>query len=52
MKITVDGKGYIANYALIGDISDSMEVSDFTGEKLDAFTENSGHISSQTAYLY
>lgn len=40
MKITVDGKGYIANYALIGDISDSMEVSDFTGEKLDAFTEN------------
>ena len=42
MKITVDGKGYIANYALIGDISDSVEVSDLSDEELKAFTENYG----------
>ena len=40
MKIRTNEQGYVTDYALIGDISDSVEVSDFTDEELDAFTEH------------
>lgn len=40
MKITINSYGYVENYAVIGDISDSVEVPDFTGDELYAFTEN------------
>ena len=42
MKITINSYGYVENYAVIGDISDSVEVPDFTGDELYAFTENYG----------
>lgn len=42
MKIRTNEQGYVTDYALIGDISDSVEVPDFTDEELDTFTENYG----------
>lgn len=42
MKIRTNEEGYVTDYALIGDMSDSVEVPDFTGEELNAFTENYG----------
>lgn len=42
MKIRTNEEGYVTDYALVGDISDSVEVPDFTDEELDTFTENYG----------
>ena len=46
MKITINSYGYVENYAVIGDISDSVEVPDFTGDELYAFTE--GYVTTNS----
>mgnify|MGYP000417437361 CR=1 FL=1 len=51
MKIRTNEQGYVTDYAIIGDISDSVEVPDFTDEELDTFTENYGHINSTDGAL-
>ncbi len=42
MKIRTNEEGYVTDYAIIGDISDSVEVPDLSDEELKAFTENYG----------
>ena len=42
MKIRTNEQGYVTDYAVIGDISDSVEVPNFTGDELYAFMENYG----------
>lgn len=42
MKIRTNEQGYVTDYVVIGDISDSVEVPNFTGDELYAFMENYG----------
>lgn len=42
MKIRTNEQGYVTDYALVGDISDSVEAPDLTEEELNTFIENHG----------
>ncbi len=42
MKIRTNEQGYVTDYALVGDISDSIEVPDLTEDELNTFIENYG----------
>lgn len=42
MKIRTNEDGYVTDYALVGDISDSIEVPDLTEDELNTFIENHG----------